>query len=54
MVTSSAGVAVLGKRLEGREFPQGEHPPLPDRKLNYVIMGPSGFVHEVPSSQARC
>lgn len=47
MVTSSPGVAVLGKRLQSREFPQGEHPLLCKRKLNYVIMGHSCFIHEM-------
>ncbi len=47
MVTNSPGVAVLGKWLESREFPQGEHPLLCKRKLNYVIMGPSCFAHEM-------
>lgn len=51
MVTNSTGVAVLGKTLESKEFPQGEHPLLCKRKLNYVIMGPSCFVHEIPSIQ---
>ncbi len=47
VVTSSPGVAVLGKRLESKEFPPGEHPLLCERKLNYVIMGPSYFVHDL-------
>lgn len=24
------------------------------RKLNYVIMGPSGFVHDIQSIRSRC
>lgn len=47
MVTNSAGVAVLGKGLGGREFPEGKHPLLCKRKLSYVIMGPGCPVHEM-------
>ena len=34
MVTDSAGVAVLGEGLEGREFPPGEHPLLCNRIMS--------------------
>lgn len=39
VVTSSPGVAVLGTRLEGREFPQVEHPLLCKRKLKLCHHG---------------
>lgn len=41
------GWLFLAKRLESREFPQGEHPLLCKRKLNYVITGPSCSAHEL-------
>lgn len=44
---AALGWLFLAKRLESREFPQGEHPLLCKRKLNYVIMRPSCFGHEM-------
>lgn len=47
MVTSSPGVAVLGKRLEVENFHQGSTLLLCKRKLNYVIISPGYFVHDL-------
>lgn len=44
VVTNGAGVAVLGKRFESREFPHGKPPVL---CKSYVIIGHRCSVHEM-------